>query len=380
MTAADQLELFVAPGADEPPAWVASLVGHESAHRDRVLREGGALARIMRSIERAQMPGDQMLDLWRWVMSVRISLGLASHTTVARYAETLARFFRWTTEKSLDWQVLSARDMDAWQKALYMERNNGASWRKVQLQALRSFYDWRSRMGIGVNCTLGVKGPRTAIRTARKYSWADLRKLFGAIDETAFSAMIGQRDKCLLLFLLATGARCDEAGGLRLDQIELREKSGRVRFFGKGSKERVVSMEGPVVAELRAWIMARDQYSGLSDAVFWSTDTGHGNYGQRLCGSAIERVVKRYAKAAGLGSWGVHRFRVTYATRLYDNGTDIERLRIALGHQTIETTRRYLAVSDKQTATRMPAHDQYAALGMRPEGMPGWAKTKEGMT
>src|SRR5205823_2150768 len=48
----------------------------------------------------------------------------------------------------------------------------------------------------------------------------------------------GVRDRALLEFLYATGARVSEATALRLSQLFLKE--GLVKLFGKGSKERVV--------------------------------------------------------------------------------------------------------------------------------------------
>ena len=73
-------------------------------------------------------------------------------------------------------------------------------------------------------------------------------------------------------------------------------------------------------------------------------------------------------------------FRVTFATALYDDGTDIERIRIVMGHESIETTRGYLAVSNRQRSVRLAPTRQHAALGTAPAGMPRWARALEGLT
>jgi site-specific recombinase XerD len=368
-----------APQDVTQPPWLDDMTAVERAYRARVLGERGALRRSMATIERSTLPAAQVLEVWRWVMSIRTGFGLAPHTTTARYAEIVSRFLGWCVEQGLDYRQLRPKDVDEWQKSLYVTRRNGIAWRRVQLQALRSLYGWRHQMGLGANCTAGIRPPRKGIRTPRKYSREQLRKLFAAVGARARNALLVKRDTTMMLFLLATGARRDEVGDLRLDQLDLTAKTGVVRFLGKGSRERVVGFEGPIVDALREWIIERDQHGVLSDAVFWSTDIGHGNYGHRLSGSGIERTVRRYAIAAGLGSWGVHRFRVTYATQLYDSDVDIERIRIALGHESIETTRRYLAVSERQSDTRLPAHLQWDALGLPAKGLPLWAQRKEGM-
>ena len=66
-------------------------------------------------------------------------------------------------------------------------------------------------------------------------------------------------------------------------------------------------------------------------------------------------------------------FRVTFATQLYDEGVDIERIRIVMGHESIETTRRYLAVSRRMRDVRLQPHRQHEVLGTRPVGFPLWA-------
>ena len=91
----------------------------------------------------------------------------------------------------------------------------------------------------------------------------------------------------------------------------------------------------------------------------------------------VERVVKRYAKLGNVRRWGVHVFRVTFATLLYDDGVDIERIRILMGHESIETTRRYISVSQRNRKDRLKPHRQHAALGTAPDGMPAWAKQLE---
>jgi integrase/recombinase XerD len=63
---------------------------------------------------------------------------------------------------------------------------------------------------------------------------------------------------------------------------------------------------------------------------------------------------------------------VTFATQLYDDGHDIERIAQVLGHESIETTRTYLDVSDRHRRVRLSAMRQHELLGTKPLGMPAW--------
>jgi site-specific recombinase XerD len=165
---------------------------------------------------------------------------------------------------------------------------------------------------------------------------------------------------------------------LRVDQLDLvSDRKGQVHVFGKGAKERTVPIVGPVVRELVKWLEVRSRIDQLhTDAVFVNLSRA-GGLGAGLGVKGVENTVKRTARRAGLGSWGVHRFRVTFATMLYDDGTDIERIRVLMGHESIETTRRYLAVSSRMNRHSLKAHRQHAALGTVPDDLPLWAQDIE---
>src|SRR5450756_2672386 len=50
------------------------------------------------------------------------------------------------------------------------------------------------------------------------------------------------RDRALLELIYATGARISEAVGLDVDDLDLTEGQASVRLFGKGRKERMLSL------------------------------------------------------------------------------------------------------------------------------------------
>lgn len=377
VSAVVQPSLFEAP-ADPVRDLGARLSVDETTYRARILQAAGQVTRDMRAWEASPVSDDWCAEGWRWVTSLAIVQGHNPKTTIHSYINTLRRFATWLLatppEAGADYRTIGANGIEAWTKALMIQHRHSVAWRKVQISAIKSFYDWRCRAGLGLNCAEAVRSPKRTQRVPRKYTVGQTKALFKAVRDHG-SEMTRDRDRILLLFFLTTGARRDEAATLRIDQVDLGEKTGTVRFFGKGAKERTVGIEGPIVTELRNWILLRDQIPQLGDTVFWSTHPS--SWGMPLTGWAIEDVVRRHAKVAGLGTWGVHRFRTTYATKLYDDGVDIERIRIALGHQNIETTRGYLAVSERQASTRMRSALQYQALGEDPPNMPRWLKAKQ---
>lgn len=346
--------------------------------RAAIMADGGVLARAMRANEARTWPTGWLRECWLWVLWLRVVRGLRGETTVAAYAGILGRFRDWLSDQTIDYADISLSELDEWQKSLYVVRRNEGATRRQQIQALRSFYDWRHTRGLGRNCMDGLAGPRKVQRTPKKYTSTQLRAMFDAAKRNRVP-LTAQRNRMLVLLLLATGLRREEAATLRVEQLELSTNRGVVHVFGKGAKERVVPIEGPVVRELQEWLEKRSTQDGVTTDCVFITTRKHW-FGKAMKPQAVERAVRSVARAAGLPSWGVHRFRVTYATQLYDDGTDIERIRIVLGHATIETTRKYLAVSQRLRDVRLKPHRQHEVLGTKPAGFPRWAKRLEGQT
>jgi len=332
------------------------------------------LGAVMRANERRASlvaAPEWLAEIWRWVFWLSASRGLAIGT-MASYAASVGGFADWVMERDLDYTDLPLDSIDEWQRDLYFRRRNGAGSRACALVAMRSFYDWRCTRGLGRNCVDGVRSPKIPKRTPRKYTKQQLQQLFVAARK-GVTQLVSQRDEALLALLWVTGMRRLEIATLRIDQIELDERIAILRIDGKGAKEREVAIEGPAVRLLRDWLATRGKLDNIrTDCVFVTVRRNW--WGMQMREKTIESVVRSIAKRAGLGDWGVHRFRVTFATQLYDDGYDIERIRILLGHENIETTRKYIAVSDRQRRFRLKAFRQHEVLGTAPEGMPRWAK------
>ena len=358
------------------PAGLA-LDAQELQLRATILGERGRLAAAMRAAEAQPWRDPSWLaTCWRWAQFLLVVRGFRGSTTVNDYVEAATRYVAWLDAARLDLRAVKPRDLDAWQRSLYVERRLSAATRRQALMAVRSLYRYMATRDDVPDVAKDYAAPKRVVTQARKYNAAQLRAMFDAVKLTADDRQ-QQRDRAMLLLLLASGLRREELASLRIDQLELRsDRKGAVHVFGKGSKERTVPIEGPVVRHLVLWLELRSRMDNLAtDAVFVSL--ARRVSGTALSVRAVERIVKRVAKSAGLGSWGVHRFRVTFATMLYDDGTDIERIRVLMGHESIETTRRYLAVSQRMNKHTLKAHRQHAALGTVPDDLPLWAQDIE---
>lgn len=341
--------------------------------RAALLARGGPLAAELRALEPAGLAPEVCDELWEWAAWLAIVRGLRGSTTVARYLEIVRRYLGWCDAQGVDYTQATRQDIEAWQQWLYLARKSSPGWRSQQLVAVRQYYRWRAEQGRGVDHAQHVRGPAVHVKTPRKYSAKELRRMLSVLTDEDVMTL---RDRAILLTLLCTGLRCEELVSMDLRQLHLSARTGVVRVLGKGAREREVSMEGPVIDALRRWLLAREEIDPLPDpqAVWLIVHGRQPQHGRRMSMQAIEHTVRRIARRAKLTTWGVHRFRVTFATQLYDAGYDLERIRAVMGHGSIETTRRYISVSEKRRQVRLSASIQRRLVGLDSVELPAWAR------
>lgn len=168
-----------------------------------------------------------------------------------------------------------------------------------------------------------------------------------------------RRDRALLEFLYATGARISEACGLSLSDLDMDEQV--VRLFGKGSKERIVPFGAPAKRALEDWLSVggRDVLSPKqwrtradADAVFL------GRGGRRISRQAAWNIVRKYASIAGIKKdISPHVMRHSCATHMLRHGADLRVVQELLGHASVSTTQVYTRVdNDLLFATYVESH------------------------
>jgi len=160
---------------------------------------------------------------------------------------------------------------------------------------------------------------------------ADVKKLLSVIDDL--------RDQALILLLLRTGMRIGETLGLRVNDLDMRDRKVHLFQGEKNSMGRVVYLSDDVLAALKLWLRQRDPNK---EFVFYGRDN------KPICYSTGRSRFVRYIQKAGLEPKGytVHCLRHTFASELLNAGMRLECLQQLMGHQDIEVTRRYARLTD----------------------------------
>jgi integrase len=174
--------------------------------------------------------------------------------------------------------------------------------------------------------------PREDTGPRRVLSAAEIRDLFTACRD---GSVAGTRDLALLQLMVSTALRRAEASALELADVD----GDRVVVrHGKGGRTREVWLPPTAAAALYDWIRVRGDAGGP----LFLRSRGPGARAGRLGGKAVNQVLARRARAAGIGHCTAHTLRRTALTSLLETGDmDLSAVSQVAGHANTQTTAMY---------------------------------------
>ncbi len=218
-------------------------------------------------------------------------------------------------------------------------RGLGARSSTRQLSAIRGLFKFllRERVVERDPCALLVQ-PRLGRRLPRALSQTDVLRI---IDKPDKSTTRGGRDAAMLHLLYACGLRVSELCSLKVGDLD-RER-GVVLVRGKGDKRRLVPIGEVAFALTVSYIdgtRSRVLKMRSSNMLFLSPS------GRALTRQAVWKIIKRYARAAGVTApVAPHKMRHSFATHLLQGGADLRAVQAMLGHADLGTTEIYTRVA-----------------------------------
>jgi len=239
-----------------------------------------------------------------------------------RFVERFAQHFRKSPDK------LGPEHLRSYQAYLFKERKLCPGSVEHHVAALRFFY----------------------VRTLHRHEFRQFlpypkvrRKLPNILSREEMARLIEASSslfqRALLMVLYGTGMRRAEVARLKITDVDSQRMVIHV-VDGKGHKDRDLPLSPALLETLRAycrWLkprtylfpsrLHRDGEQPISDKVIWLA-----------CTNA--------AKKAGIPKKSnPHLIRHTWATHLLEAGTDLRTIQLLLGHEDLETTARYLHLS-----------------------------------
>ena len=304
------------------------------------------------------------------------------------YRKTIRLFSEFLGKKSL--AAVTHADI---REFIARRSEDGATLSSVyrDLGTLRLFYDFLNLGGV-----VSYVAPRF-VRLRRPW-WNSLAPLSESQVQRLISAAQTPRERALVEFYYATGCRLSEGIRLKIEDLDFDGRTARV--LGKWGKVRVVLLTASAVDALRAYIIDRQrglvfrpeypaqkgcltahhgkwvsiwrEYDGLKcikrrihgrvqhlsykdakvlhEKLIAGSKSVRPDNNRPLSKVAVQHVIKRVARRAGLKKVTPHTLRRTFATHLYDHGASVEVIKALMGHVWIQTTMKYARISPDRLA------------------------------
>ncbi|MDR1886257.1 MAG: tyrosine recombinase XerC [Synergistaceae bacterium] len=267
------------------------------------------------------------------------SLRGRSNNTVVNYAVDLAQFADYLDVLGLD----SPGDLDMSSLRGFLRELSGYGLERTtvarKLSAMRGFIKFLVRQGVLANdVSAGIRGPRISVKgVVRAIAYEDVMRM---LEDGVSGNKKELRDALILELLYGSGLRVNELTSLNWGNIDIPERM--LRVDGKGEKIRIVPMGRTTQGLLLRW---RSAELAQGRTACGDEPLLRGVGALRLTDRTVHRVVTAAAARVGLTGVSPHALRHSFATHMLERGAPLRVVQELLGHESLATTQRYLAVT-----------------------------------
>jgi site-specific recombinase XerD len=236
-----------------------------------------------------------------------------------------------------------------------MDRKLKKNWKPTtirnNIQALQSFLEYCFKEGyINQNPIREIPMPKLHKKLPKALEREDAMRLIDWTYVGSFRYEFNRiRCRAIIAMFLFTGVRKTELLNLKLTDVRIRDKILRVEH-GKGGKDRLIPLNGTLLAILNDYLQARAK-NNKTTSYFFASLRGD----NRLGYMTIRRIFDRLKSELNLSVYP-HKLRHTFATLMLEGNCDLYALSKMLGHNDLKTTTIYLAITTKHLKSQIDKH------------------------
>lgn len=256
---------------------------------------------------------------------------------ILKYRDTLSAFLSWLGPAAT-MGTLTPASVRRYQE--HKAETCGPATIANVLTVIRSFAKWGMREGYRQDDpTVLCDWPKRHATAPRAMQRSQIRAMEQAIDERAGlspgRAWMWRRNRRVVLLMLYAGLRISEVAALTWDCLDLEANTIMVRD-GKGGKDRSVPLHPRL----------RDELLLVTDRLPLHAVAGRPD-GACLTHKSLAHVFERWLLARGVDITS-HQLRHSFATSLLEAGVDLRSIQVLMGHESLETTQRYLMIRNER--------------------------------
>ncbi len=290
----------------------------------------------------------QML-LQRYFLERLINQRNLSHCTISSYRDTFRLLLKYLKEEKkcapdkLTIEQISVENVLDFLKYLVVVRGNAIPTVNNRLAAIHSFMDYVAYQNpeylFIVQRIKAIPYKKNETKALDYLSAIEVEAIMNCCDLKTLS---GRRDRIMIALLYNTGVRVTELLSVKINDITINQNvTSTIQVLGKGRKHRTVPLWKKTASFLAEFI----RETGKKDDEYLFTS----NSGQQLSRSGAKYRLDCLVKSSlnecpSLKRKHVtpHTFRHTTAMHLLQTGVDLSTIAIWLGHESIETTHKYM--------------------------------------
>ncbi|MEK7579771.1 MAG: tyrosine-type recombinase/integrase [Patescibacteria group bacterium] len=278
-----------------------------------------------------------------------------SDETIYNYERDLLVFENFLNESPIPFNKINKRIVESYKAYLAsidretpikasVEKKLGSYSTNRFLSSLRSYFRYLIKMDYPSPI------PPDAITLIKKEKkipkvpeFQDTVKLIESPSQLEKNQIIAKRNRAILEVFFSTGIRISELVNLKLSQIN---KEGQIYILGKGKKERFAYLTPRAFRHLKEYLKTRNDesayvfipYSGRNKAM----------KDKKVSTNYIQYKIKQYREILGINvPISPHALRRAFATYLAESGASPAAIQILLGHESLDTTTRYVQISSR---------------------------------
>jgi site-specific recombinase XerD len=201
----------------------------------------------------------------------------------------------------------------------------------VEFRALQQFFKWAvDEDEIDRSPMERMKAPKVPDAPVPVVSIDDFRKLLRTAEGRDYN---DRRDMAILMMMFDTGMRRGELEGLRVEDVDLRDRLAYVT--GKGGHTRAVRFGSKTAVAVDRYMRLRRGHRRADSPALWLGQDGP------LTGSGFAQIIAKRCAAAGLPRLHPHQFRHTFAHEYLTAGGQEGDLQRLAGWRSPQMLRRY---------------------------------------
>lgn len=300
-----------------------------------------------------------------------------SKNTIASYADGFSILFRFFYEVKgkanylINFKDLTPQSFDEYILWMQNTMHYSPATQRQRLAAVNSFLKYASRREMmAVTALSASENSKTPKIPQGRFSFFTVDEIKVLLRLPLSGGKAGNRDQTLLALLYDSGARAQEICDLKISDVSLGQHN-KVVLHGKGLKVREVPISQDVAKLVRHYLSIKNRLG---------TDHKHeylfpSQRCKKMTTSCVRNIVAKYVSWGRKehpelfpdASYSPHSFRHSKAMHMLEAEVPLIYIRNFLGHESVQTTERYLKISQGAVANAVMNHAQRAVL---PKEMP----------